>query len=162
MVPAFWSEAVKKPRYGPKAYAQRFWSKVAIRGEDECWLWRASVLKSDGYGQFGSGKRAHRVAFELSGGTYENGPLVLHTCDVRLCCNPAHLYAGTHARNMVDAVERGRFKGGQKGRTCKLSKRQRAILRAHKGAAPVKALAVLFNISEPHTYAVLGRRYSES
>lgn len=50
---------------------------------------------------------AHRVAFALSRGrvAQEN---VLHTCDVRLCVEPSHLFEGTQKQNIRQAVARGR------------------------------------------------------
>jgi hypothetical protein len=42
-------------------------------------------------------------------GEIENGLEVCHECDTPLCCEIQHLYLGTHARNMGDAVLRDRF-----------------------------------------------------
>lgn len=36
---------------------------------------------------------------------------VLHHCDVRECCNPAHLYLGTNKDNARDRVLRGKARG---------------------------------------------------
>jgi hypothetical protein len=44
----------------------------------------------------------------------------LHTCDVKRCVNPAHLYEGTAKRNALDAVERGRTTTGEKNGRCKI------------------------------------------
>jgi hypothetical protein len=73
----------------------RFWSKVDVRGPDECWPWLKSVMSS-GYGQFyldGGPKLAHRVAFVLAGGVIPEDYEVDHTCLFILCCNPRHLEA---------------------------------------------------------------------
>lgn len=90
---------------------RRFWSYVLIAGPDECWLWTRSVFK-DGYGQFRIGAwkiRTHRLAYIFTYGELsEDAPQVLHTCDVRRCCNPRHLRAGTHMDNMHDMVARNR------------------------------------------------------
>ena len=96
----------------------RFWSKVDLSGDGDCWLWAASV-GTNGYGQFSWASRygrsrptmAHRVAFELSNGVELDDSLVLvcHACDVPLCVNPRHLFLGTHTDNMRDASAKGRL-----------------------------------------------------
>jgi hypothetical protein len=84
---------------------------VAVRGEDECWLWQGGTTKS-GYGKLGSGGRggktlgAHVIALTAVLPRPES-LYALHTCDTKLCCNPKHLYWGTQTDNMQDAVARG-------------------------------------------------------
>ena len=90
---------------------KRFWSHVAIAGEDEHWLWTASV-EGGGYGVVSIGGvlfQAHRIAYIITKGNTQLN--VLHTCDVRRCCNPAHLYAGTQEQNVNDMCARGRRRG---------------------------------------------------
>lgn len=79
-----------------------------------CWLWEGAK-NHDGYGRITIGGRkgkqvlAHRVSYTLFIGPIPEGMYVLHTCDVRNCVRPSHLYAGTFEDNMADAVERNRF-----------------------------------------------------
>ena len=94
---------------------ERFLSKIDIKSDEECWLWIGSK-DTRGYGHFKiSGKlyRAHRLAYAYSRGfDIPVKGLICHTCDVRLCCNPNHLYLGDHSSNICDAVtrQRGGFK----------------------------------------------------
>jgi len=93
----------------------RFWAKVDVRGQDECWEWQGGTDK--GYGVFKDRSyhtiKAHRMAYILAHdielGSEE---VVRHTCDNPPCCNPNHLILGTHADNVRDAVERGRHSYG--------------------------------------------------
>lgn len=89
----------------------RFWSKVRIGGESECWPWLATTNR-DGYGTFkldGVCVGAHRVAFFLAEGRWPTE--ARHTCDSPSCCNPDHILDGTHADNLADMVARGRQRG---------------------------------------------------
>lgn len=86
----------------------RFWAKV--EKTDGCWLWRASRSKEDGYGIVTDRGRkilAHRFSWELHNGPIPDGLLVCHTCDVKPCVNPAHLWLGTYSENTKDAFNKG-------------------------------------------------------
>ncbi len=95
---------------------ERFWSKVDIKGDSECWEWK-KYIDRPGYGKFWFEERwqqAHRIAFILSGGIIsEEKPHVLHKCDNPKCVNPSHLYAGNQTDNMRDRSARGRWRGGE-------------------------------------------------
>jgi hypothetical protein len=87
---------------------ERFMAHVA-QGPG-CWLWQASTMNS-GYGQFGhrgTMRQAHRVSYELHVGPIPAGLSILHSCDDKLCVNPAHLRPGTHSENIKEAYSRGR------------------------------------------------------
>lgn len=93
---------------------QRFWSHVAISpNADECWEWQAALTigKSGGYGSLNIKRKpmkAHRVAWEIQNGEIPNKLYVLHKCDNRKCCNPQHLFLGTHQNNMDDMYSKNR------------------------------------------------------
>lgn len=119
--------------------AERFWPKVDVRGPDECWPWKAS-LKTGGYGQLRIGGRngrcgtAHRIAYTLNVGAIPAGLHVLHSCDVRHCCNPRHLRLGTNADNMRDMADRGRSRAAGRGRV--LTMQDAREIRAFVGPKP--------------------------
>lgn len=87
---------------------QRFFDKV--NKTEGCWLWVAPPGES-GYGYLAINRRpvlAHRFSYELHNGPIPEGLQVNHTCDVRTCVNPEHLYSGTQQENMRDRDTRGR------------------------------------------------------
>lgn len=92
-----------------------------------CWLWMGAKLRRPGqtdddcYGYYqvnGKNWGAHRLAYTLERGPIPKGKFVLHTCDVKLCVNPEHLYVGTQRDNLLDIIERSPPRGGpgKKGR----------------------------------------------
>ena len=100
-----------------KTLPERFWKKVKISSEDECWEWQGMTIRS-GYGRIYTGnykkELAHRVAWQLTYGDIPDGEgyhgtCVLHTCDNRKCVNPKHLFIGSHADNIHDMCRKGRY-----------------------------------------------------
>lgn len=92
-------------------FVDRFWQRVRIGAEDDCWLWTGKV--SHGYGQamtrtwqdekgrtHQSYCQAHRMAFFLAVGDIPERVEPDHTCQVKLCCNPGHLELVSHRDNM--------------------------------------------------------------
>jgi hypothetical protein len=80
-----------------------------------CWVWQGAK-NSRGYGQIGvringktTSKSVHRLVAALTYGPIPTGGMACHTCDVRACCNPAHLYIGDVLTNAADRRERNPF-----------------------------------------------------
>jgi HNH endonuclease len=118
--PAHWSG---KPVGAPfRCYGatleERLWSKIAIDRKTGCHVWMGH--QQNGYGRFivkwGQTRLVHRLVWELTNGPIPGGLHVLHRCDNPLCCNPDHLYLGTHAENMADKVRKGRARNGATGK----------------------------------------------
>ena len=90
---------------------------------------------------------------------------LLHTCDNPSCCNPKHLWVGTHKENMEDKAKKGRspdFSGG-KGPRCKLTMTQaREARELRKAGMSARDLAKKFEISLPSMKTLLrGDSYKE-
>lgn len=88
---------------------ERFWSRV-VKQPDGCWVWTAGK-NFDGYGVYRPSKdipkmTTHRYAWLITYGSIPEGE-VCHTCDVKSCVNPAHLFIGSHTDNIRDASRKG-------------------------------------------------------
>lgn len=166
-----------KGQYERKTEAQRFWEKVDQQ-EDEsvCWDWLGSVDK-DGYGWFswkmvsGDTKgsiHAHKYAGFLKFGAsaLDKGVLVRHTCDKRICVNPAHLLLGTAADNSADMVTRNRQACGEKQHQAHLSDEQakEVLIKYAKEKAEgrlygaLEWLALEFNCPKQAIYRITSRK----
>lgn len=148
------TKALKK--YWEDTRLGRFWSKVDVRGEDECWPWKAYATPT-GYGLMsfkGHPTGAHRVAYMIAHGSIDKNLHCCHYCDNRLCCNPAHLFLGTDQDNQMDKT--------YKGRSFKKLNREKVIeirLKASKGEPPA-VLANEFGVSDTHIRRIINGQSS--
>lgn len=97
---------------------EKYWTKVEVRGPNDCWLWTDS-LKGCKYGLFWDGltylPNGHpkqvvstRWGYIHRIGRIPEGQWVCHSCDVPACHNDAHWFLGTASDNQRDSVSKGR------------------------------------------------------
>jgi hypothetical protein len=96
--------------------------------------------------------RAHRAVWEQFNGPIPphdsaHGFVVMHTCDRRACCNPAHLRLGTQLDNVRDMDAKGRRRNPVRPRG-----------EANPNARLTAELVRLFRAS-PKTATALAREY---
>ena len=147
------SKQVTKQEYIERSL-ERFWSKVDRGAPDECWMWKGTIALPNKcgqrYGSFGisDGKpvnyRAHRFAWMLYNGRIPEGMVIMHSCDVPLCVNPAHLKLGTQAENVADRDSKGRTAKGEKQGASKLTETQARFIK--RSSKPTQVLANRFGI----------------
>jgi hypothetical protein len=119
--------------------------KARLVEKDGCWIWTGAL--TEGYGQIchdGYVLFTHRVAYALWKGPIPEGFFVCHRCDVRACCNPDHLFAGTHADNVSDMCSKGREARGQRHGRSKLT--DDAVREIRTTVGNTKALAKKFGV----------------
>lgn len=94
---------------------ERFWAKVdKSGGPNACWFWTGYTMPN-GYGHFSTVDGyvyTHRFSWSIVNGNIPEGMFICHTCDVRACVNPAHLFLGTALDNNRDTYSKGRGRSG--------------------------------------------------
>lgn len=114
------AEQMVKKAAGPKAikpipdfseeFKARFFANIPNGSPSECWEWLGHRTNR-GYGTIKYhqvGFLAHRIALYLARKPAAQLMHACHRCDNPLCCNPAHLFWGTHKDNMDDMNRKNR------------------------------------------------------
>lgn len=135
----------------------QFWSRVTIKGVNDCWPWTGGTAGVEKYGVC-KGARAHRISYTLVHGPICAHIVVRHTCDNTACCNPRHLVPGNQSDNVEDAVSRGRIRIGQKHGRAKLTEADVLEIRAKAGAVLQRDLAERFGVSGGVISSIVNRK----
>lgn len=105
-----------RPQWTDADYLRHLMSKLHVT-ESGCWEFQGFKHKTSGDPRTGGyghscyrGKHwpSHRLSFFLHNGHIDPKLDVLHACDNPPCCNPDHLSQGTDAKNIGEAMDRGR------------------------------------------------------
>lgn len=110
-----------------------------IQQPDGCWIWQGPFNQAeDSPRKYGKLRKkiegcledyAHRFSFLVFKGPITIGLYVCHTCDVRTCVNPDHLFLGSQKENLRDMINKGRFKARTPKSEKKLSEAQALLIR---------------------------------
>lgn len=140
---------------------ERFWSRVLGEPGNACWEWQGGRTSS-GYGRFAwkvKGKQfsqgPHRVSYRLHCGPIPEGLCVCHSCNNKICVNPAHLYLATLTENLQHARDAGLCippnNQGEHNPHSKLTQEDVIALRElWRSGIPRAEIADQFNISPRH------------
>lgn len=136
---------------------ETFYRRVPHRPVSGCWLW-VGPKNWRGYGHawdadVGRNRGTHRISFELHIGPIPPGMCVLHTCDVRHCVAPDHLWLGTHEDNVKDRDSKGRGSWGHSHKH--LSLEQVQAIRAEYGGRNGLKLAEKYGIHSTTLYRIV-------
>lgn len=139
------------------------------RGPDgKCWEF-TGTKNAGGYGVINNKNKnmmVHRFSWEHHNKRkIPDGLIVLHSCDLRPCCNPDHLKIGTHQDNMKDKIKKNRanMRKGESHPKTKLKKKQvlKIYKLLHEKGVPTYIVAEMFNTSSSTISAIkFGRSWS--
>jgi len=142
----------------PSIIEGRFLAKIR-ESSSGCWLWVGAHWEE--YGQMTIERchvKAHHVSWMLYRGPLPEDPdiCILHTCDIRPCVNPDHLFLGTRVDNMQDAARKGRIANA------KLTVVEVREIRDAEELFSQRNLAVAYGVSQKAIWGVLrGKTYIE-
>ena len=99
--------------WNTKTLKEKILDNISIVSETGCWIWTGN-LANGGYATINHNKQRLMVHREVRGiflgDKIDKGHWACHTCDLRCCVNPHHIYHGSAQTNTIDALSRGRRK----------------------------------------------------
>jgi hypothetical protein len=159
------TNGVCRPIELSEADRARFLAKVARRQPSECWLYTGSKFR-DGYGQFSAkvhnvkrNLRSNKVAYYIANGPIPDGMDVCHSCDNRPCCNPGHLWLGTHKQNNDDKVAKRRQASGEALGSRIKERCLRGTAVPHSKLDPKKVREIRSRVGDGEQVAAVARKF---
>lgn len=142
-------------------------SRIDRRGPDDCWPFKGGL--TNGYGCMYFERKllkVGRVMWERANGRKMLYKMeACHKCDNPACCNPNHIFEGTHLQNMRDMQRKGRDNKsrGTNQPAHKLNDEQVREIRSRyaKGDISLRELAIEYKVCKSTIrYAVHGYKWS--
>jgi predicted XRE-type DNA-binding protein len=138
------------PRLSEEDFWDAFWARV--QKTETCWLWGGAVTTA-GYGSLTRNRQrhyAHRMVFEKFHGPLADDECVCHTCDVRNCVAPHHMFRGDRGDNNRDASSKDRTPHGRRHFHAKLDEQKVQEIRAIYAAGRISQhdLAEAYGVSQ--------------
>lgn len=134
-----------KERY--LSVAEKFKFLVEPVTESGCWLWLGAI-EPQGYavvnGVNNKRIKMHRYSYQQYKGEIPEGMCICHTCDVRSCVNPDHLFLGSWNDNIQDKVLKKRHAHGVTHARAKLTEKDVLDIRAANQG--YKTLAKMYDV----------------
>lgn len=143
---------------------ERILSKIRKDEVTGCWIFTGAKITSRGgkdkesrkagqYGYIGVGYKnvlVHRYMYwyyvlKSQGIVLNRSMCVCHKCDNTVCCNPEHLFLGTHRDNSRDASNKGRLQKGERHTGSTLTEKQVLEIFTMKGT--LKEIGAIYSIA---------------
>lgn len=123
-----------------------------VENENGCWIANGTPNNS-GYLSTTLGYRTyglHRLAYLTWVGDIPEGRVILHTCDVRTCINPAHLRTATYKENSEDAASKDRIRHQESHWNQRLDRSTiiEIYRAAHIGSLSQKDIGAFYGVSQ--------------
>lgn len=128
-----------------------------------CWRWKGKP-DAYGYGQISVEEnrkhrniKSHRLVFFIVTGQWPTR-ILMHSCDTRLCVNPAHLSEGSNTENVADAVWKNRQAKGIGNGMAKLNEQQVIEIRDLYPSLSFAKIAKRYNVCYQLIHLIVRRK----
>lgn len=128
-----------------------------------CMIWEGATDRGGYARKWVNGKNdiLHRVIYQcVTGKSLNEETKVCHTCDIRCCVNPAHLFEGTTHDNILDAVSKGRMASGTANGASKFDDNVVTdIIRLREEGHTQEHISIRTGVSRSHVGRILAGKY---